>query len=169
MSGRLATKVCSIPDCGKTVTARGYCWSHSNRIRKHGDPLGGRTPNGDPLRFIHEVAMAHTGDECLTWPYAKKSGGYGTVYIDGKHVRANRYVCELANGAPPTPKHESAHSCGKGHEACIAPGHLSWKTHAENMADKFIHGTNKCRRRERHGLIQNPRRQELGMAHIGEN
>lgn len=41
------------------------------------------------------------------------------------------------------------HSCGKGHEACVAPGHLIWKTRAENEADKLEHGTSN--RGERHG------------------
>jgi hypothetical protein len=45
------------------------------------------------------------------------------------------------NGPPPTPEHEAAHSCGKGHEGCIAPGHLEWKTPAENTADRLVHGT----------------------------
>jgi len=54
---------------------------------------------------------------------------------------ASRYVCELVRGKPPTPKHEAAHSCGKGHDGCIAPGHLSWKTATQNAADKLLHGT----------------------------
>lgn len=93
------------------------------------------------MRFIQEVAMRHTGEECLTWPFGTFGGGYGAVKVDGKKVPAHRYVCELLHGAPPTPEHEAAHSCGKGHEACIAPGHLDWKTPSENAADKLIHGT----------------------------
>jgi hypothetical protein len=107
---------------------------------RHGDPLGGRTPEGEPLRWIHEVAMQHTGEACLAWPFAK-TGGYGHVKVKGKIARAHRYICELAHGAPPTPEHEAAHSCGKGHEGCVSQGHLEWKTHAENMADRLIHGT----------------------------
>lgn len=53
------------------------------------------------------------------------------------------YMCELVHGAPPTPDHEAAHSCGKGHEGCIHPKHLSWATHSENQLDRREHGTNK--------------------------
>lgn len=132
---------CSIPECGKPHVARGYCQNHYSRLRKHGDPLAGRTPNGEPLRFIHEVALLHTGDECLTWPYCKMGNGYPQIRVGGKPLIVSRYVCELAHGAPPTLDHDAAHSCGKGHEACIAPGHVSWKTRAENNADKLDHGT----------------------------
>lgn len=136
------SRLCSIPDCGKAHEAKGYCSAQYERLCRHGDPFGGGTSPGDPLRFIHESAVLHASDECLPWPFGKGPAGYaGMVLIDGKKVLASRYVCELVNGPPPTPEHEAAHSCGKGHEACIAPGHLVWKTHAENEADKLIHGT----------------------------
>lgn len=107
---------------------------------------------GELIRFIHEVALRYTGNECLTWPFGKVSKGYGLVSIDGKKVVASRYVCELAHGAPPTPKHDAAHSCGKGDEGCITQSHLSWKTRAENMADKLIHGSHN--RGERHNMVK---------------
>jgi len=117
------------------------CHAHYQRTRNHGDPLAGRTPDGEPQRFIQEVALQHTGDECLTWPFSKVGAGYGRLWVDGKHVIASRYICELTHGAPPTPEHQSAHSCGKGNEGCISPTHLSWKTPADNESDKLIHGT----------------------------
>lgn len=100
-----------------------------------------RTAVGEPMRFIHEVALQHTSDECLTWPFGKNSYGYGKVWVDGKYVGTHRYVCELAHGCPPTPEHQASHSCGRGHDACIAPEHLSWKTRTENKADELLHGT----------------------------
>lgn len=135
------SRLCSIPHCGKPHKARGFCVPHYNRLCTHGDPLGGRTTRDELLHFIKEVAIRHSSPDCLTWPYAKDAHGYGKISVDGKMVLAHRYVCELAHGAPPTPEHEAAHSCGKGHDACIAPGHLDWKTHAENEADKLGHGT----------------------------
>ncbi|TBG78608.1 hypothetical protein ELG76_04130 [Rhizobium leguminosarum] len=100
-----------------------------------------RAKRGDPMRFIHEVALQHTGDECLIWPFGKDKNGYGKIRICDKTAVASRYVCELVRGPSPTPEHEAGHSCGKGHEGCIAPDHLDWKTHAENEADKLEHGT----------------------------
>ncbi|MGR9413139.1 hypothetical protein [Rhizobium leguminosarum] len=114
---------------------------HYRRLLRHGDPLGGRTPDGEPLRFIQEVALRHTGDDCLTWPFCKMDNGYGQINIGGKICIVSRYVCELAHGAPPTPDHDAAHSCGKGHQGCIAPGHLIWKTRAQNIEDMLIHDT----------------------------
>ncbi|MDR9777187.1 hypothetical protein RJJ65_32030 [Rhizobium hidalgonense] len=144
------SRLCSIPDCGKPLWSKGYCSAHYMRMRAHGDPLAGGTSHGEPLRFTHEIAILHTGDGCLTWPFSKNGKGYGSLYVDGKPIIASRYVCELVNGPPPTPEHEAAHNCGKGHEGCIAPGHLEWKTHKENMADKVVHGTNIRVRGERH-------------------
>ena len=61
------------------------------------------------------------------------------VWFDGKLDRATRTMCILAHGEPPTPFHEAAHSCGKGHEGCCNPAHLSWKTRSENRRDRDIH------------------------------
>jgi hypothetical protein len=104
------------------------------------------------MRWVHEVALRHDGEGCLTWPFSDNGDGYGSLKVGGKTVRANRYICELAHGKPPTPEHEAAHSCGKGHEGCISPIHLGWKTHAENCADKLLHDTHN--RGERHGLAR---------------
>lgn len=134
-------KECSIPDCGKRHDAKGFCQSHYKRLVNYGDPLGGRVPPGELLRFVREVAVPYQGEECLPWPFSKTSKGYGKVTIDGKQKLAHRYICTLVHGSQPTLDHEAAHSCGKGHEGCVSPKHLSWKTRSENMADKVAHGT----------------------------
>lgn len=135
------SRLCSIDGCGKSHKAKGCCHAHYLRLLRHGDPLGGGTSKGELLRWIHEVAIHHVGDDCLHWPYGNYGNGYGQFTIHGKKVGAHRYVCELAHGEAPTPDHDAAHSCGKGHEGCIAPDHLEWKTTAENMADKLVHDT----------------------------
>ena len=83
----------------------------------------------------------YDGDECLKWPYCTNDRGYGLAVIGGKQRGAHRLMCMLAHGEPPTPEHEAAHSCGKGHEGCVNPKHLRWATHKENCRDMFIHGT----------------------------
>lgn len=103
--------------------------------------MGGRTSPGELMRFIHEVALNHVSEECLTWPFGKNEKGYGQLWVEGKNGYAHRYICELAHGAPPTPEHQAAHSCGRGHDGCVSPAHLSWKTRAENQADRVEHGT----------------------------
>lgn len=133
--------ICSIPDCGKPHYGNGLCASHNSRLKRYGDPLLLKTASpGEPLRFVHEVAFAYEGDDCLIWPYGT-SGGYGVLDIDRKKRYVHRLVCEAVHGPAPTSRHEAAHSCGRGDFGCVARRHLSWKTPSGNQADKLIHGT----------------------------
>lgn len=139
-------KACSVDGCnGNSSTkrggARGFCPKHYHRLRKTGDPLSVSTEKGELMRFAHSVLSNDNADECLIWPFHRHKNGYGHLKVHGKEVIASRYVCELAHGRPPTSKHQAAHSCGKGHEGCVNPRHLSWKTRRENEADKLLHGT----------------------------
>jgi predicted XRE-type DNA-binding protein len=136
-------RLCAAPGC--TRPARQYkrwCSKHEARFLSHGDPLAGRVENGAPLRWLTEH-VAHQGDDCLIWPFAKSANGYGSIVFRGKRGSAHRAICILTHGEPPSPKHVAAHSCGRGHMGCVNPRHLSWKTNAENMADKKAHGTEK--------------------------
>lgn len=101
----------------------------------------GRTAEGEPQRFLHDVVLPHPDKAvCLHWPY-NTSGGYGQLRMNGGPKWVHRLVCEATHGPAPTPKHEAAHSCGNGHLGCVNPHHISWKTRAENFADKLTHGT----------------------------
>ena len=141
-------KACSIGDCDRNAHssvngALGYCSAHYGRLHKHGDPLYGGplgTPRGAGLRFVNDVVLRHTGNECLMWPLGKDKDGYGKIRVEGTTIRAHRHVCTLIHGEPPTKEHQAAHSCAKGHLGCVAPGHLSWKTPLENSADRIEHG-----------------------------
>lgn len=76
-------KPCSVDGCAGNADRsasgyRGWCGAHYQRWRRHGDPLGGRPAfDGDPMRFIREIAVPHHGNDCLVWPFAKSSGGRG--------------------------------------------------------------------------------------------
>jgi hypothetical protein len=133
--------LCSIPDCCKARAARGLCNAHYQRWRRHGGPLNGSTYLGEPERYLKENVLTYDGDECLTWPFTKSQNGYGQLHRGGRKQIVSRMVCEEVNGPPPTPEHQAAHSCGKGHEACVTKGHLSWKTRSDNKADELTHGT----------------------------
>lgn len=80
--------------------------------------------------------VGYNGDNCLTWPKAKNGEGYGQCAVGRKVRKANRLMCRLVHGEPPTSRHVAAHSCNNGHLGCVNPRHLSWKTHAENVEDK---------------------------------
>lgn len=133
------TRLCTIDGCSNPKLARGYCGKHYYRWRVHGTTDAGWTEYGEPLAWL-EAHVDYAGEECLTWPFATQKG-YGVFRRDGENVGAHREMCERRNGPPPSPEHEAAHTCGKGHEGCIHPGHLVWKTRPENFADKVEHGT----------------------------
>jgi hypothetical protein len=115
---------------------------HYKRWSANGDPnVTKNTPPGEPRKFIENVVKPFNGNECLTWPFARSDSGYARIGKDGKTKQVCRMICEEIHGPPPTPEHEAAHSCGKGHEGCVNPNHLSWKTHTENMDDQLLHGT----------------------------
>jgi len=133
--------ICSIPECSKPMHLRGYCQSHYKRLLRHGDPLAGGTPRGYPARWIEEIALKFTGDECLPFPFCRDDFGYGKVNWKGVTKGVHVIVCERTHGRKPTGRHEACHSCGNGHLGCANPKHLRWGTRYENMADAMAHGT----------------------------
>jgi len=103
-------------------------------------PRRPKTPNGAARRWI-EAHRSYEGDECLPWPYATYSNGYGHCPGHSGGRVASRAMCFEAHGPPPSPEHEASHKCGNGHKACTNPRHLRWATPKENNADKLLHGT----------------------------
>lgn len=137
-------KDCAIPGCGPFWPLRkGLCNKHYDRLKLYGDPLGGGTFRGMPRAWL-DAHVDFDGPECLIWPFAVKAQGRGGLKLGERDVFAPRLMCELANGPPPTPKHQAAHSCGQGHMGCVHPKHLRWDTRVGNAADRVLHGTD-CR------------------------
>lgn len=137
-----STAPCAAGDCASPILARGYCKKHYYRIWHHGDLDLRATERGAALSFLAGVPAQ--GDGCIIWPFARTSAGYAQVAVPktgGKRALVSRLICERTHGPAPTPKHQAAHSCGRGHTGCISPWHLSWKTPAENTAEKNTHGT----------------------------
>jgi hypothetical protein len=81
--------------------------------------------------------VSHVGDACLIWPFGKRWNGYGQVGDgNGKVAYPHRIMCEMVHGAPPTAKHVAAHSCHNGHNGCVHPKHLDWKTARQNVLER---------------------------------
>lgn len=133
--------ICSIPNCGKPHSARGWCLDHYTRWRRCGDPLGGRVNHGETERYFRSHVMTCTSDDCLIWPYGRTPSGYGKATIEGRRVDVHREACEYVNGPPPAPGYQAAHLCGNGRQGCVNPRHLMWKTPKANSDDKVTHGT----------------------------
>jgi hypothetical protein len=106
-----------------------------------GPPNKGR---GKCVTFLRE-AFARDDADCIIWPFSTNGLGYGVFGYLGKNLYAHRFSCELKRGPAPTDGHQAAHSCGNGHNGCINPNHLSWKTNSENQLDRRVHGTQRVR------------------------
>jgi hypothetical protein len=77
-----------------------------------------------------EDHVGYDKDDCLIWPFSS-TRGYGHFKCNGVRSYAHRYMCTLVHGEPPSDEHQASHSCGKGHQKCVSPRHLSWKTQSE--------------------------------------
>ena len=145
----MATRpLCSVDGCGKAQRCRGLCQNHYYRLRTHGDPMGGRTAPGEPLEWIARH-RDHVGEDCLIWPYAASSLGYGIVMYGGSAQHASRVMCIEAHGQPTPEKPFALHSCGRGAGGCVHPGHLRWGDQEANMMDSVLEGT-RSRGEEQH-------------------
>lgn len=148
--------ICSIDGCDKPTYRRDLCVKHTKRLIRNGHPLAGRTFEGEPERFMRDVAAKYAGDGCLPWPHRTNPQGYAQL-TGGANVC--RIICEAVNGPPPAPDYEAAHTCGHGADGCVNGKHLRWATRAENEADKVLHGTSN--RGERCGSARLTREQVL--------
>lgn len=137
---RIVRSQCILEGCEKPRFAKGYCANHYKHNRIYGVPVGNKTPKGVGEEFLRSN-VDYDGPGCLIWPYGCDSAGYARTVIDSKGLNAARAMCELVNGPPPFPGAEASHSCGRGHEACVDPRHVTWKTHQANIHDKLVHGT----------------------------
>lgn len=140
-SARQPRLTCKIEGCGKRHLSRGWCSMHYRRWWIYGDPEALLTAaHGEAMEWLL-AHVSYQGDGCLTWPFARNSDGYASLRYEGEQSRAHQVMCKEAHGERPSPLHEAAHSCGKGNEGCVHPGHLRWATHADNQADTIAHGT----------------------------
>lgn len=98
-------------------------------------------------RFWEKVNRAGP-DDCWVWSGARDAGGYGLIYLDGKHVLAHRIAYKMQPGAEPGDQ-DVLHRCDN--PPCQNAGHLFLGTQADNNADMFSKGRHANPRGSRHG------------------
>lgn len=74
------------------------------------------------------------GADCWMWTGAKGSGGYGTIFGDGRRHAAHRLAYEMAYGPIPAGA-IICHRCDT--PACVRPDHLYAGTAATNADDRM--------------------------------
>lgn len=131
--------ICSIENCGKPARTAGLCNAHYLRKWRHGSPLAGATGRGEHKKWI-EAHYDYSGDDCLLWPFARTSAGYGKTTWGPQEEYVHRIMCKHKHGDPPNAKSVTRHLCGNGHLGCCNPHHLLWGSQYQNARDAIAHG-----------------------------
>lgn len=67
-----ATRICSIPDCGRPVDARSWCKTHWMRWKRHGDPLGSAPRRPERTCDVDGCDAKHYGAGLCANHYARR-------------------------------------------------------------------------------------------------
>lgn len=132
---------CTVSGCPLPGFSLDLCRTHYIRLKKHGDPIAGSTYKGEVALFVFDTVASWESDDCLIWPFScsGKNRDRPQFWLGQKKHNTARFICTNEYGEPPSPSHETAHSCGN--SLCVNKKHIRWATHVENEADKIIHGT----------------------------
>ncbi len=134
-------RICIRPDCDEPVSSKDLCRRHYRRLRRSGSSEMAYRQSADDVAFITSLTL-EADQGCVVWPWRRNRQGYGLTAAMGE-VLAHRVSCRIHHGEPPEDKPLALHSCGKGHEGCVAPWHLYWGDKSENSFDAVEHGTHK--------------------------
>lgn len=103
---------------------------------------------GDFVRFMAHVHVGGTGD-CWLWTGNKPDGRYGHFSVDGKTLKAHRWIYGLL--CEEIPETEVVrHRCDN--PACVNPRHLEHGTLSQNTRDAIERGRWPDRQGEKHPL-----------------
>ena len=142
---------CSVVGCTSESVAKGLCGKHYRRLRLYGDvdTLSASTALGAPMAFLEAALNADT-QECILWPFAVDTRGYGAVKWKGRQRQAHRVSLILATGEDRPAEFDARHAPLACHNRlCINPAHLMWGSRQDNMEDRDVDGS--TARGERNG------------------
>lgn len=97
-------------------------------------PVAERLNDGKRSMWIKAHLDYPSSEFCLIWPFGINEG---TIQVGSPPQNVFRLMCEHRNGPAPTEKHQAAHSCGRRHDGCVNPWHLSWKTNGQNQEERY--------------------------------
>lgn len=94
-----------------------------------------RRPLAD--RFAEKVET-RSPRECWPWRGSMAPRGYGTIYVNGKNVRASRVAWSLRHGIPFPEGLDACHTCDN--PSCVNPDHIWPGTKRQNALDAVRKG-----------------------------
>lgn len=113
-------KPCTVEGCEKDTKTIGLCSMHYTRQRRHGTLEGPEAWRPDPiLRFGEHVT---TKGDCWEWTGKRDKDEYGIFSVDGKTVRAHRWLWRRLVNPDLTAQDQLDHICGN--PPCVRPGHI---------------------------------------------
>jgi hypothetical protein len=130
-------RTCSVPGCGKTHHAHGYCNGHAKNWQRHGVAV---LPKPTLIERVMAKVEKETEppayrpdlDPCWIWTRYRMRHGYGQVNRGNGLGTALVHVVTYEHEVGPVPNGlELDHLCRV--TACCNPAHLEPVTHAENM------------------------------------
>lgn len=138
---RRAEGICAVDGCCDTIERSDMCNLHYMRNWRTGSPY---TRKEQQLRFLESVVRNPTND-CVIWPFAKRSNGYGSYCHEGKTVSAHRIALMMLTKENPKGKLAAHGPCHN--RLCINPHPehgMYWGDKASNARDQIRDGTSLC-------------------------
>jgi hypothetical protein len=135
----MSMNLCTVSGCDRKKDSKaGLCNMHYKRMKRNGTTDERVTTRHKLDKIADDYLGGWITFGCIRHPGELMSNGYGMTSDDGERLSSHVYVQRRVAGEAPEGKTDVAHSCkGK----CVNPAHLSYKSHAENMADQLRDGT----------------------------